>query len=102
MRAPAGLHLDYVSLAEYQAAEWGDVLGVATFSGTRDRVGATVAEIPVAEVSTPVLPGTGHVFEVWRCNRPATSGQRQRVRFRRTADMHCGERNAARRSGGGT
>src|SRR5438046_296447 len=90
MRAPAGLHLDYVSLAEYQAAEWGDVLGVATFSGTRDRVGATVAEIPVAQVSTPVLPGTGHVFEVWRCNRPATSGQRQRVRFRRTADMLFG------------
>src|SRR5437016_11883460 len=90
MRAPAGLHLDYVSPAEYQAAEWGDVLGVATFSGTRDRVGATVAEIPVAEVSTPVLPGTGHVFEVWRCNRPATSGQRQRVRFRRTADVWVG------------
>jgi chorismate lyase/3-hydroxybenzoate synthase len=90
MRAPAGLHLDYVSLAEYQAAGWGDVLGVATFSGTRDRVGAPVAEIPVARVSTPVLPGTGHVFEVWRCNRPATSGQRQRVRFRRTADMLFG------------
>src|SRR5437879_1224986 len=49
-----------------------------------------VAEIPVAQVSTPVLPGTGHVFEVWRCNRPATSGQRQRVRFRRTADMLFG------------
>src|SRR5437879_1299420 len=90
MRAPAGLHLDYVSLAEYQAAEWGDVLGVATFSGTRCRVRAPVAEIPVAQVSTPVLPGTGHVFEVWRCNRPATSGQRQRVRFRRTADMLFG------------
>src|SRR5438046_9879828 len=88
--APAGLDLDYGSLAEYQAAEWGDVLGVATFSGTRDRVGATVAEIPVAQVSTPVLPGTGHVFEVWRCNRPAISGQRQRVRIRRTADMLFG------------
>src|SRR5947207_8881949 len=87
MRAPAGLHLDYVSLAEYQAAEWGDVLGVATFSGTRDRVGATAAETPVAQVSTPVLPGTAPVFEAWRCNRAAISAQRQRVRFRPTADM---------------
>src|SRR5207244_12801101 len=64
--------------------------GVGTLRGTRGRGGATVAEIPVAEVSTPVLPGTGHVFEVWRCNRPATSGQRQRVRFRSTADMLFG------------
>src|SRR5437762_2404638 len=80
MRAPAGLHLDYVSLAEYQAAEWGDVLGVATFSGTRDRVGATVAEIPVAQVSTPVLPGTGHVFEAWRCNRQFNSARQHALR----------------------
>jgi len=36
MRALAGLHLDYVSLAEYQAARWGDVLGVATFNGAPD------------------------------------------------------------------
>ncbi len=90
MRAPAGLHLDYVSRAEYQAARWGDVLGVATFSATADPIGTAVPEIPVAQVSTPVLPDTGHVFEVWRCNRPATSGQRQRVRFRRTADMLFG------------
>jgi enamine deaminase RidA (YjgF/YER057c/UK114 family) len=95
MRASAGLHLDYVSLAEYKAAGWGDVLGVATFSGTADAVPAPAAEIPVAQVSTPVLPGTvlagtGHVFEVWRCSRPAASGRRQRVRFRRTADMLFG------------
>src|SRR5438046_8135811 len=79
MRAPAGLHLDYVSLAEYQAAEWGDVLGVATFSGTRDRVGATVAEIPVAQVSTPGLPGTGLLLEIWRRKARARSrrGPRQ-------------------------
>jgi chorismate lyase / 3-hydroxybenzoate synthase len=90
VRASAGLHLDYVSLAEYQSAEWSDVLGVATFSGTPDPVGTPVAEIPVAQVSTPVLPGTGHVVEVWRCNRPATSGQRQRVRFRCTAETLFG------------
>src|ERR1700739_835959 len=90
VRASAGLHLDSVSLAEYQSAEWSDVLGVATFSATPDPVGTPVAEIPVARVSTPVLPGTEHIVEVWRCTRPATSGQRQRVRFRRTAEMLFG------------
>ncbi|HEY0768543.1 MAG TPA: hypothetical protein VGD47_11350 [Steroidobacteraceae bacterium] len=89
MRAPAGLHLDYVSLAEYQAARWADVLGVATFNGTPDAA-AGVAEIPIAQVRTPVLPGSEHVYEVWRCGRPAASGQRERVRFRRTADMLFG------------
>jgi enamine deaminase RidA (YjgF/YER057c/UK114 family) len=89
MLASPGLHLDYVSLAEYQAARWGDVLGVATFNGAPDSA-AGAAEIPVAQVSTPVLPGTDHVCEVWRCNTPATSGQRHRVRFRGTADMLFG------------
>jgi len=89
MRASPGLHLDYVSLAEYQAARWGDVLGVATFNGALDSA-AGAAEIPVVQVSTPVLPGTDHVCEVWRCDTPATSGQRQRVRFRGTADMLFG------------
>ena len=90
MRTAAGLHLDYVSRAEYQAARWGDVLGVATFSGGPEPVAVAIPEIPVAEVSTPVLADAGRIFEVWRSNRPATSGQRRRVRFRRTADMLFG------------
>ncbi|HXN80401.1 MAG TPA: hypothetical protein VN869_05805 [Steroidobacteraceae bacterium] len=89
MRASPGLHLDYVSLAEYQAARWSDVLGVARFNGAPDAA-AGAAEIPVAQVSTPVLPGAGHVCEVWRCDTPATSGQRHRVRFRGTADVLFG------------
>ena len=89
MRASAGLHLDYVSLAEYQAARWGDVLGVATFNGAPDSA-AGAAEIPVAQVSTAALPGSGHVYEVWRCDTPATSGRRHQVRFRGTADMLFG------------
>src|SRR2546421_10195217 len=48
------------------------------------------AEIPIAQVSTPVLPGSGQVYEVWRCDTPATSGQRQRVRFRSNSDMLFG------------
>ena len=89
MRASPGLQLDYVSLAEYQAARWGNVLGVATFNGAPDSA-AGAAEIPVAQVSTPVLPGAGHVCEVWRCDTPATSGQRHRVRFRGTAEVLFG------------
>ena len=107
MRAPRGLHLDYVSPAEYQAARWSDVLGVATFNGRHPRrpsdgepaarepsaAGPTVngaCAIPIAQVSTPVLPATTHVCEVWRCGETAESGQHQGVRFRRTADMLFG------------
>src|SRR5215831_7343655 len=88
MRAPTGLHLDYLSPAEYRSARRGDVLGVASFNGLP--AGSAGGEIPVAQVSTPVLEGTAHLYEVWRCDLPATSGQRQGVRFRRTADTLFG------------
>jgi len=88
MRASRGLHLDYVSLAEYQAAEWPDVLGVATFNGSPGPAPGS-AGIPIAQVSTPVLAGSD-VYEVWRCGESAESGQHGRVRFRRTRDMLFG------------
>jgi len=88
MRAPRGLRLDYVSLAEYQAAGWPDVLGVATFNGSPALVPRSLG-IPIAQVSTPVLAATG-VYEVWRCGEPAESGQHSRVHFRRTGDMLFG------------
>ena len=95
MRAPTGLHLNYVSLAEYQSARWADVLGVVTFDGSAVAAGPAdgAAGIPCAHVSTPVLPAwpaAGHVHEVWRCGEPAQSGQHDAVRFRRTADMLFG------------
>jgi len=94
MRAPRGLHLDYVSPAEYQAARWPDVLGVATFNGARPAApaagGGASAGIPVAQVNTPVLPPAEHMFEVWRCGEAAQSGAHRRVRFRRTADTLFG------------
>jgi chorismate lyase / 3-hydroxybenzoate synthase len=91
MRAPGGLHPDYVSLAEYQAARWADVLGVARFNGSPGSGDSHApAEIPVAQVSTPVLTATADVFEVWRGGGPAESGQHLRVRFRRTADTLFG------------
>jgi chorismate lyase / 3-hydroxybenzoate synthase len=89
MGVPAGLHLEYLSLAEYQAARWSEVLGVATFDPAPRPAGGA-AEIPVAQVATPVLLGTADVHEVWRCGQPAESGQRNRVRFRRSESLLFG------------
>ena len=89
MRAPAGLHLAYVSRAGDPSGRWDDVLGIATFNGTpAAAVGA--AGIPVAEINTPVLRGETHLCEVWSSGQPAESGQHGRVRFRRTAQMLFG------------
>jgi chorismate lyase/3-hydroxybenzoate synthase len=100
MRAPTGLHLEYVSPAEYRAAGWGDVLGVAAFNGAHARAAARegeppatagqVSDMPLARVSTPVLPTAIHVYEVWRAGEPTASGRHQRVSFRRTGDMLFG------------
>ncbi|MDE2136316.1 MAG: hypothetical protein KGJ68_02680 [Gammaproteobacteria bacterium] len=46
--------------------------------------------IPVAEVNTPLLPGTASVYEVWRSDEPAESGSRNRVRFRRSGNFLFG------------
>jgi chorismate lyase / 3-hydroxybenzoate synthase len=89
MGVTAGLHPDYLSLAEYRAARRGEVLGVATFHPAPDASG-DAAEIPVAQVATRVLFGTADVHEVWRCGQPAESGQRDRVRFRRSEHLLFG------------
>ena len=88
MDAPVGLHLDYVSPADYPASRWGDVLGVATFNDAAHTLAAP-AEVPVANVATPVLGGAD-VFEIWRSGASAVSGQHEQVRFRRTADLLFG------------
>ena len=90
MRAVSGLHLDYVSPAEYHAARWGDVLGVASFNGAAVDVPAGLAAVPVARVRTPVLPPAMHVCEVWRHGAPAESGDCGRVHFRRSAELLFG------------
>ena len=89
MHAPGGLHLDYLSAAEYQSAAWADVLGVAAFNGPPAPI-AEAGEIPVAEVNTPLLLGTADVYEVWRSGLPAESGRRNRVRFRRSENLLFG------------
>jgi chorismate lyase / 3-hydroxybenzoate synthase len=89
MRALSGLHLDYLSAAEYQSAPRTNVLGVAAFSD-RSAAAAAAADIPLAEVNTPVLLGTANVYEVWRSGQPAESGSRNRVRFRRSENLLFG------------
>ena len=88
MRAPAGLHLDYLSPAEYQAARWADVLGVASFNAAPPH--AAVSGTPVAQVRTPVLAGRADVCEVWRCGEPVESGHQRSVQFRRSEAMLFG------------
>lgn len=89
MQAPAGLRLDYLSPAEYRAAECAEVLGIATFGGP-PAPAPGAGEIPVAEVNTPLLLGTADVYEVWRSGAPAQSGRRNRVRFRRSDNLLFG------------
>jgi chorismate lyase/3-hydroxybenzoate synthase len=89
MHARSGLRLDYLSPAEYRSAERSDVLGVAAFSGP-PAPAPGAGEIPVAEVNTPVLLGTAHVYEVWRSGQPAESGRHNRVRFRRSENLLFG------------
>jgi chorismate lyase/3-hydroxybenzoate synthase len=89
VRAPAGLRLDYLPRADYQAAGWADVLGVATFSGA-PLADPDPADAPVAQVRTAVLCGNADVCEVWRCGEPLDSGQHGRVRFRRSEALLFG------------
>ena len=88
MHPPAGLHLDYLSSAQYQAIQWAEVLGVATFNGAPP--GAAGSGTPVARVHMPVLSGDPDVYEVWRCGEPRESGKLDRVSFRRSDDILFG------------
>jgi enamine deaminase RidA (YjgF/YER057c/UK114 family) len=83
-----GLHLQYLTLAELEAARWAGVMGVATFDGSRR--GLRESALPIAEVNTPVLGAAGALYEVWRTRQAVGSGSRGRVRYARTADMLFG------------
>jgi enamine deaminase RidA (YjgF/YER057c/UK114 family) len=88
MGSRTGLHLDYLSLAELEAARWAGIMGVAAFDGPR--LGFADAEIPVAAINTPVLGEASVLCEVWRTQQAVESGTRGRVRYARTADMLFG------------
>jgi chorismate lyase / 3-hydroxybenzoate synthase len=83
-----GLHLDYLSPAEFEAARWAGVMGVATFDGSR--LGLRDADVPVAQISTPLLGEAGALCEVWRTKQAVESGRRGRVRYARTTEMVFG------------
>ena len=87
MSSRTGLHLDYLSPADLEAARWAGVIGVATFDGQRL---ARDADVPVAEVKTPVLGDHGALCEVWRTEQAVESGARGGVRYARTSDMLFG------------
>ena len=87
MGSRTGLHLDYLSPADLEAARWAGVIGVATFDGLRLAGEATV---PVAEVKTPLLGGSRTLCEVWRTHQAVESGTYDRVRYARTPDMLFG------------
>jgi chorismate lyase / 3-hydroxybenzoate synthase len=91
MRAHAGLGLEYLSLAEYQAAGYSDVLGVATFDGAAAAGDAhDDPSIPLAQVGTQLLAPAQQLCEVWRCGQAAESGTHGQVRFRRSEDLLFG------------
>ena len=87
MVSKSGLHLDYLPPAEFEAARWAGVIGVATFDG--QRLAADVP-IPVAEVKTPVLGESGALCEVWRTQQAVEAGARGGVRYARTSEMLFG------------
>jgi len=94
MGSRTGLNLDYVTLAELEAARWAGVMGVATFNGARTAHGppglALDAAVPVAEVQTPVLCDSEGLCEVWRTQQKVEWGKHGSVRYARTSGMLFG------------
>jgi chorismate lyase / 3-hydroxybenzoate synthase len=89
MALEAGLQVDYLPLAAQASARWDGVLGVATFRRTPSSILAA-NDVPVAEISTPVLGSTGEICEVWRTHQPVESGQCSRVHYRRSDEVLFG------------
>jgi chorismate lyase / 3-hydroxybenzoate synthase len=86
MASRTGLHLDYLSPAELEAARWTGVMGVATFGRSELFAGP----VPVVAVNVPVLGEPGGLCEVWRTPQAVESGVRGRIRYARTADVLFG------------
>jgi len=87
MGSRKGLNLNYVSLAEVEAARWAGVIGVATYNGTSR---ALEAPVPVVEVKTPVLGESGGLCEVWGTQQTVDSGTHGGVRYARTSSTLFG------------
>jgi len=77
------LQLDYPRLGDLRQRPgtwWEGVLALVRFD---DGESTAPAEIPTADVKTPVLTGSEATAEVWRVDGALQSGQRGRVSFRR-------------------
>jgi len=85
MSSGAGLHLDYLTLAEFNAAQWPGVLGVAAFGSSFQETA-----FPVAAVHAPLLGETAPLFEVWRVRDPVDTGVQGSVHYTRTAHVLFG------------
>jgi enamine deaminase RidA (YjgF/YER057c/UK114 family) len=88
MGSGTGLRLEYMTLAELDAARWTGVMGVAVFDGRRQ--GMLEPRVPIAEVNTPVLGESRALCEVWRTGQAVQCGVRGRVRYARTTNMLFG------------
>lgn len=87
MGSRSGLNLDYLPLAEFEAARWSGVIGIATFDGQLMQADVPV---PVAEVKTPMLGESRAWCEVWRTQQAIDLGVRGGIRYARTADVMFG------------
>jgi chorismate lyase / 3-hydroxybenzoate synthase len=86
-----GLQVDYLPWAGHGTAGWDGVLGVATFDcSPAIAADAASADVPVADVRTPVLGSDEPVCEIWRTAAPVQSGRQAGVRFRHGADVLFG------------
>lgn len=91
MRGAVGLHLEYLSHAEFAAARCDDVMGIAAFDPTLPEYpDSEDAAVPVAAVHTPLLGAGGSLYEVWRSQHPVDSGSYGRVRYARTPEVLFG------------
>jgi chorismate lyase / 3-hydroxybenzoate synthase len=88
MGSITGLHLDYLSPAEFEASRRAGVMGIATFGGSRLEL--RDSGIPIAVVNTPCLVDGGALYEVWRTEQAIESAARGAVRYAYTANMLFG------------
>jgi chorismate lyase/3-hydroxybenzoate synthase len=87
MGSAAALQVEYPRLDEIRqrpAAWWQDVLALIHFNGGDGvRPPLPAAEnVPIANVSAPMLAGADSAAEVWRLSGPMRSGQAGRVSYR--------------------
>jgi chorismate lyase / 3-hydroxybenzoate synthase len=100
MALEGSLQVDYLPLAGQSSARCEDVLGVAAFDAGNLQASASTrapGDIPFAAIRMPVLGcwppasgASGEVCEIWRTRQPLESGQRSRLKYRRSEQLLFG------------